>query len=339
MAESTPSVPFFKKSKRPTTTARKRSPTADNQESTTLVSEVVRPAPRTQTKLLSQGTKRTVSQRDDYTYDTSDGVDTKDGSAVGVNWQGAGAVKDHADAKQIFDGEEAEEMMEQKRKKARLERGEVDDVVSPDGLYRGQDSYQHKLGRKDETMLSKAQRIGPVKGSNTVRNVTMIDYQPDVCKDYKETGYCGFGDTCKFLHDRGTYLQGWQLDKVSSKSNFITFATRAGLEKRQDTDSDDSDIEDIPFACILCRNPYTDPIVTKCGHYFCQACAIKRYAKNPRCAACGAPTNGIFNKADKIIARSKAKRLKEAKAAGELEGSQSDEENAELEGVEIEGGY
>jgi RING finger protein 113A len=133
-----------------------------------------------------------------------------------------------------------------------------------------------------------------------------------------ETGYCGFGDTCKFLHDRGTYLQGWQLDKVSSKSNFITFATRAGLEKkREDTDSDDSEVEDIPFACLICRKPYTDPIVTKCGHYFCQACAIKKYAKNPKCTACGAPTNGIFNKADKIIARAKAKRMKEANVDGE----------------------
>ena len=25
------------------------------------------------------------------------------------------------------------------------------------------------------------------------------DYQPDICKDYKETGYCGFGGQCE--HD------------------------------------------------------------------------------------------------------------------------------------------
>lgn len=149
-----------------------------------------------------------------------------------------------------------------------------------------------------------------------------------------ETGYCGFGDTCKFLHDRGTYLQGWQLDKVSNKSNFITFATRAGLEKKRESESDESDEEDIPFACIICRQPYTDPVVTKCHHYFCQACAIKRYSKNPKCAACGAPTNGIFNKADKIIARSKAKRAKEAKDRGVLEGSIEDDNTSE--GVEIE---
>lgn len=124
------------------------------------------------------------------------------------------------------------------------------------------------------------------------------------------------------------------MDKVSSKSNFITFATRAGLEKkREDTDSDDSEIEDIPFACLICRKPYTDPIVTKCGHYFCQACAIKRYAKNPKCAACGAPTNGIFNKAEKIIERAKAKRMKEAGVEGE--DGQADEA-LPLDGIQIE---
>jgi len=40
-----------------------------------------------------------------------------------------------------------------------------------------------------------------------------MDYKPDLCKDYKESGYCGFGDSCKFMHDRGDYKTGWQLDK------------------------------------------------------------------------------------------------------------------------------
>lgn len=184
MTDAAPTVPFFKKSKRPTVNARKRSPTLEENDSAPLVSEVVRPTPRTQSKLLSQGTKRTISQRETSDYDDGN-AETRDGSAVGVNWQGAGAIKDHADAKDILDGEEAEEIVLQKRKKARLDRGEVDEEPAPDGLYHGQDSYQHKLGRKDETALPKAQRIGPVKSNTTIRTVTMIDYQPDVCKDYK----------------------------------------------------------------------------------------------------------------------------------------------------------
>ena len=41
-----------------------------------------------------------------------------------------------------------------------------------------------------------------------------VDYTPDVCKDFKDTGFCGYGDACKFLHDRSDYKSGWQLDKM-----------------------------------------------------------------------------------------------------------------------------
>lgn len=62
--------------------------------------------------------------------------------------------------------------------------------------------------------------------------------------------------------------------------------------------------------------------MTRCGHYFCSACAIKRFAKTPKCMACGAPTSGIFNRADKVI-----KRLKDKRAAKEAAGDkESDEE-------------
>lgn len=38
--------------------------------------------------------------------------------------------------------------------------------------------------------------------SSHVKQNFMMDYQRDVCKDYLKNGYCGFGDTCKFLHYR-----------------------------------------------------------------------------------------------------------------------------------------
>ena len=55
--------------------------------------------------------------------------------------------------------------------------------------------------------------VGPVKAPVFIRQSVRFDYQPDVCKDYKETGYCGFGDACKFVHDRSDYKSGWQLEK------------------------------------------------------------------------------------------------------------------------------
>ena len=48
--------------------------------------------------------------------------------------------------------------------------------------------------------------IGPQKAPEFVRMTCRFDYQPDICKDYKETGFCGYGDNCKFMHDRGDYL-------------------------------------------------------------------------------------------------------------------------------------
>ena len=99
----------------------------------------------------------------------------------------------------------------------------------------------------------------------------------------------------------------------------------------EDVSDSDSDDEDIPFACLICRKPYTDPIVTRCGHYFDSACAIKRFAKTPKCAACGAPTGGIFNRADKVIDKMKKKR-----EAREQE-DEGDNGDAPTGAVEIEG--
>lgn len=56
-------------------------------------------------------------------------------------------------------------------------------------------------------------RKGPIRAPAHLRATIRWDYQPDICKDYKETGFCGFGDSCKFLHDRSDYKHGWQLER------------------------------------------------------------------------------------------------------------------------------
>lgn len=70
---------------------------------------------------------------------------------------------------------------------------------------------------------------GPQRVSQFVRTTIRIDYQPDVCKDYKETGFCSYGDSCKFLHDRGDYKSGWELEKV--RSDLFTASVRPALVK------------------------------------------------------------------------------------------------------------
>lgn len=206
-----------------------------------------------------------------------------------------------------------------------------------DGVYRGTSSYNTFVTTRDDGVSAKlkAATKGPVKGGNNVRTITVVDYQPDVCKDYKETGYCGFGDTCKFMHDRSDYLAGWQMDSLPNSK-----ARRGG-----DASDDGEEEEEIPFACLICRKPFTDPILTKCGHYFCSACAIKRFSKTSKCFACGKQTQGIFNSASKVLERmEKAKQARDDEkdkrrwnrgdAAAEEDVQQSGEI---IEGVEIGG--
>lgn len=307
-------VPFFKKKKSRPTTARQRdtSPPAASSSSIS-ASQVVLPSKKAAASLLSAGTKRSLTQREkdalelDLDHRADDGPDVK--------W-GASDNKSHIN--QVLDiiaGDEAEALLAKRRK---VGDDDSNEGANDDGQYHGQKGYRQHLAKNKE--VPKAMRVGPQRNSSSViKTATIIDYQPDVCKDYKETGYCGFGDTCKFLHDRGTYLAGWQLDKLAADPK---------RQAADDTDSD-SDEEDIPFACLICRKHYTDPIVTRCGHYFCSACAIKRFAKTPKCAACGQPTGGIFNRADKIIEKmNKTRQEKEDEEEDEEEGG-----NVEIQGL------
>lgn len=180
-------------------------------------------------------------------------------------------------------------------------------TVTPsiDGTYKGATTYQSFIQKNPD---SAGKQFGPMKAATNIRTVTFTDMAPDVCKDYKKTGYCGFGDSCKFAHMREDYKHGWQLDKdweVETKGKKVVGRTVASLEKRgqqaaDDQDEDEEMLEKIPFACIICKESYKNPIVTKCGHYFCESCALQRYRKNPSCAACGAGTGGVFNTAKKL---------------------------------------
>jgi len=312
MSDSQPKVAIFKKGKSRPANNRKRSPSPSSSAAVKPIagpSTVVLPSKKQAGNLLSAGTKRTTSQRDALDEEERDGPDVK--------WTASGSHQNAA--LEILAGDEAEEMLAKRTKKTHD--GDDDDDAPMDGLYHGQASYKSHL--KKNTEIPKAMRVGPQRSNNsTIRTVTIVDYQPDVCKDYKETGYCGFGDTCKFLHDRGTYLAGWQLDKLAEEA------------KRQPGDKNDSDSdsdEDIPFACLICRKPFTDPVVTRCGHYYCSACAIKRFAKTPKCLACGTPTGGLFNRAEKVIAKMKEKE----KERQEKENEDVDEGAAS--GVQVEG--
>lgn len=200
--------------------------------------------------------------------------------------------------------------------------------AQPDGTYRGLANQTSFIQKNPD---APSRKVGPVKAPTNIRTITVTDYAPDVCKDYKKTGNCGFGDNCIFLHDRGDYQQGWQLDrewdKVTKGKKDLGGTVVASANRDVKEDGNDAEEEEllkkIPFACIICEQPYREPIVTRCGHYFCEPCALKRYRKDPTCASCGASTNGVFNSSKrlkKLLERKRervAKRRQEAKEAGE----------------------
>lgn len=119
-------------------------------------------------------------------------------------------------------------------------------------------------------------------------------------------------------------MAGWQLDQAWNKMQ----AQKSGAAAFED-DSDDSEDEDLPFACLITREPFIDPVVTKCGHYFEKKAALKRYQKTPKCYACGTPTGGIFNKPKHLI-----KKLQERAAKEEAEAQEADSDDNGIEGLE-----
>eukprot|EP01117_Protostelium_nocturnum_P001574 TRINITY_DN11900_c0_g1_i1.p1 TRINITY_DN11900_c0_g1~~TRINITY_DN11900_c0_g1_i1.p1 ORF type:complete len:314 (+),score=89.23 TRINITY_DN11900_c0_g1_i1:56-997(+) len=178
------------------------------------------------------------------------------------------------------------------RKRAKEEwEGKILNGEEAEKVYRGAANYKTYLDHREQTGLAKGSgiRAGPVRQNTVARAITRIDYQPDVCKDYKETGYCGYGDSCKFMHDRGDYKNSVELDKEWEAEQ----KTKKLLEMQLERES--NPLQDVPFACSICRKPFQDAVKTKCGHYFCELCALKDGRKF--CPVCQESTDGIFKPA------------------------------------------
>ncbi|XP_033226555.1 E3 ubiquitin-protein ligase RNF113A isoform X2 [Belonocnema kinseyi] len=195
--------------------------------------------------------------------------------------------------------------------------------MEDDKIYRGMNNYAQYFKKKDTAAGNASSgmvRKGPIRAPANLRATVRWDYQPDICKDFKETGFCGFGDSCKFLHDRSDYKLGWQLERE---------AAGGGQDESDEDDTKyeiDSDEDSLPFKCFICRNSFKSPIVTKCKHYFCEKCALDHYKTNKRCFICNVPTNGVFNPAKELIARAQMEDVPEKKVKAEVK-SESDSDN------------
>ena len=72
------------------------------------------------------------------------------------------------------------------------------------------------------------------------------------------------------------------------------------------------------------------PVVTRCGHYFCEKCATEEYKTTSKCSQCGAETHGILNTANRIIDKLEKRQREAAEAQGDEKQRQTDiQEQAE----------
>lgn len=254
---------------------------------------------------------RDISHDMQYAADRSTALETVNDATKTTNWYEE-AQKDDLSASNLLG-----------KTRARP-KDETKEATELDGTYKGNAAYGNFIKTNKE---APDRKFGPMKAATNIRTITITDFAPDVCKDYKQTGFCGYGDSCKFLHAREDYKQGWAIDrdwdqKTGGKRQDGTIISSANRDTQaKDEDDEDAELlEKIPFACVICKKPYTNPIKTKCEHYFCEKCALNRYRKRPDCAACGAGTSGVFNVArdlNKLLDRKKAREERLKKKAEE----------------------
>ncbi|KAL3908134.1 MAG: hypothetical protein SGARI_003204 [Bacillariaceae sp.] len=78
-----------------------------------------------------------------------------------------------------------------------------------------------------------------------------------------------------------------------------------GNGKAADDDEDAATDDGLPFACFLCRKAFDNPIVTPCGHYYCQGClhSYNQENKDSTCPICKKDTHGVMNQPMKLLAK------------------------------------
>ncbi|KAK8792405.1 hypothetical protein WA588_004903, partial [Blastocystis sp. NMH] len=242
---------------------------------------------------MMTSTTTSTPKTDDVSVNVKSDMSTKRFEASG----GVTTTMDYEDKEHDKIAQLKEQIRLQKEAEARGEKLDAN-------VYRGATGY-HQYIMKTEAQLSANKYTGtqgPIRNTGHIAISNRFDYQPEICKDYKETGYCSFGDSCKFIHDRGDYKTGYEIEKEWQKEQE---EKRKKRERGEDTDDDDdnkyvvttSDEDEVPTSCPICGGDFEKPVVTACGHYFCEKCALDQYRKTPKCFVCGKNTKGCFNRA------------------------------------------
>lgn len=61
-------------------------------------------------------------------------------------------------------------------------------AAAPDGTYKGLANQTSFITRNPD---APNRTVGPMKAATNIRTITVMDFAPDTCKDFRKTGFCG----------------------------------------------------------------------------------------------------------------------------------------------------
>ena len=170
-------------------------------------------------------------------------------------------------------------------------------------IYRGQKAYAQYAEKSDSTIRASkfTGSLGPVKAPSHLKATCRFDYSYGLCKDWRVSGYCGYGDSCIFVHDRSEFKTGWELEKEWEKEQEEkrkkALETKERIEKEDEKEVGEEDEKE--KGCEKCGG--AKEVFTLCKHEFCFKCSMELFLRSPKCYVCGKDTKGIFNEVKKDL--------------------------------------
>ena len=176
-------------------------------------------------------------------------------------------------------------------KKIQSQLKKIEETESDTKYYQGQ-SYYKKYLEKSDADIERSKitgTLGPMRINTNIKAINQIDYALGICKDFKNTGVCGYGDGCVFLHDRTEIKSSWEIEKDLKRKEQrekIVVNENVCIKKKEEKDK----------ICPLCNKTFSNPIKTICNHIFCEKCAVTRYGTiDKNCFICKSHLKGVFN--------------------------------------------